>query len=99
MVDVQRARDAMMADRLATLAGDGQGVLITGNGHADNAQGVPVVLERLRPEATVLSIGLIEVEPDWSEPPTDLPYDYVWLTPRAKPADFDYCDQLAPSRG
>ena len=99
MVDVQRARDAMMADRLARLTGTGQGILITGNGHADVEQGVPAVLERLRPAAAVLSVGLIEVRPEWTEPPPSLPYDYVWLTPRAEPADFDYCDQLNSSRG
>ncbi len=99
MVAVQRARDAMMADRLATLAGREQGVLVTGNGHADVGLGVPPVLARLRPNATVVSLGLVEVEPDWTEVPADLPFDYVWLTARAKPVEFDYCADLNPWRG
>lgn len=96
MVDVQRARDARMAERLALLAGNGQGVLVTGNAHAATDVGVPVTLRRLRPAADVVSIGLVEVEPDWTEVPTgEWPHDYVWLTPRAHDVDHDYCDGLA----
>lgn len=92
MVDVQRARDARMAERLATLAGRGQGALVTGNAHAAKDVGVPVVLARLQPTATVASLGLIEIEPDWTAPPANAwPYDYVWFTPRALPVDHDYC--------
>ena len=95
MVDIQRARDARMAERLATLTGSGQGVLITGNAHADTNQGVPVVLALLQPEAHILSLGLVEVRAEWAEPAAeDWPYDYVWFTPRAKPADHDYCRNL-----
>jgi uncharacterized iron-regulated protein len=92
MVDVQRARDARMAERLATLAGSGQGVLITGNAHADKVRGVPVPLQRLRAGAEVVSVGLIEVRAAWTTlPDEDWPYDYVWFTPRAKAEDHDYC--------
>lgn len=99
MVDVQRARDAMLADRLEALTDDGQGVLITGNGHAETDIAVPPVLARLRPEAQVVSIGLIEVHPDWAAPPTvPMAFDYVWFTPRAKPVDHDYCAAFGSSR-
>ncbi|MEO1092738.1 MAG: ChaN family lipoprotein [Pseudomonadota bacterium] len=93
MVAVQRARDARLAERLATLAGDGRGVLVTGNAHADKNQGAPAVLRRLLPDANVVSLGLIEVEPDWQSPPHEVgfAFDYVWFTPRAKPTDHDYC--------
>ncbi len=98
MVDVQRARDARMGERLATLTGDGQGVLITGNAHADVERGVPRVLATLRPDATVVSLGLIEVHGDLEEATDgDWPYDFVWFTPRANPVDHDYCAGL-PSR-
>ena len=82
MMRVQRARDAMMADRLATASGKGGGVLIAGNGHVRNDRGVPWYLARLRPEARSVSIGLLEVRDDVLELPPDLPYDYVWFTPR-----------------
>ena len=100
MVQVQRARDAVLAARLAKLTDAGRGVLITGNGHADTDQGAPVVLERLEPAATTISVGLIEVRPDWTDvPQTDVAHDYVWFTPRAKPADYDYCERFSESRG
>jgi uncharacterized iron-regulated protein len=100
MLQVQRARDAMLADRLARLTDDGQGVLITGNGHATTDQGAPVVLARLAPEAMTISVGLEEVRPEWDGVPAeDFPYDYVWFTPRAKPVDFDYCDRFDADRG
>ncbi|NBC95510.1 MAG: hypothetical protein GVY27_04040 [Deinococcus-Thermus bacterium] len=100
MVEVQRARDAMLAERLAKLTDTGRGVLITGNGHADTEQGAPVVLDRLHPEATTISVGLKEVRPDWDGvPDEDFAHDYVWFTPRAKPVDYDYCDRFNPDRG
>jgi uncharacterized iron-regulated protein len=80
MMRVQRARDAMMADRLAATAGRAGGVLIAGNGHIRNDRGVPWYLARLRPEARSVSIGLLEVQDDVLEPAPDLPYDYVWFT-------------------
>ena len=61
MFRVQRARDAMMADRLATVAGRAGGVLIAGNGHVRNDWGVPWYLARIRPTARTLSVGMIEV--------------------------------------
>lgn len=100
MVQVQRARDAMLADRLATLTDDGQGVLITGNGHALTDQGAPVVLARLAPDAVTISVGLTEVRPEWDGvPDADFAHDYVWFTPRAKEVDFDYCERFNENRG
>jgi uncharacterized iron-regulated protein len=87
MYRVQRARDAMLADRLAATAGRAGGILIAGNGHVRNDRGVPWYLARLRPDARTLSIGLVEVEDDLRRPPADLPYDYVWFTPRVDDAD------------
>jgi uncharacterized iron-regulated protein len=82
MYQVQRARDAMLADRLAATSGRAGNILIAGNGHVRKDRGVPWYLARLRPEARTLSIGLIEVEDDLRRPPVGLPYDYVWFTPR-----------------
>lgn len=83
MYHVQRARDAMLADRLAAASGKAGGVLIAGNGHVRTDRGVPWYLERLKPGARTLSIGLVEVQDGVRRPPPDLPYDYVWFTPRA----------------
>jgi uncharacterized iron-regulated protein len=81
MYQVQRARDAMMADRLAAVSGRAGGILIAGNGHVRNDRGVPWYLARLEPGARTLSIGLQEVRDDLRRLPHDLPYDYVWFTP------------------
>ena len=82
MYQVQRARDAMMADRLAAASGKAGGILIAGNGHVRNDRGVPWYLARLEPGARTLSIALMEVRDDLRRLPPDLPYDYVWFTPR-----------------
>ena len=68
MYQVQRARDAMMADRLAAASGKAGGILIAGNGHVRNDRGVPWYLARLEPEARTLSIGLVEVRDDATAP-------------------------------
>jgi uncharacterized iron-regulated protein len=83
MFRVQRARDAMMADRLATVGRRAGGVLIAGNGHVRNDRGVPWYLGRIRPDARILSVGLLEVLDGVDSVPVDLPFDYVWFTPRA----------------
>jgi uncharacterized iron-regulated protein len=84
---VQRARDATMADRLAAASGKAGGILIAGNGHVRKDRGVPWYLARLEPEARVVSIALLEVQDDVHRPPADLPYDYVWFTPRVDDSD------------
>ena len=83
MYHVQRARDAMLADRLAAASGRAGGILIAANGRVRKDRGVPWYLTRLRPAARTLSIGLVEVQDELRRPPPDLPYDYVWFTPRA----------------
>lgn len=92
MLAVQRSRDALMADRLVTIKGRGKAVLIAGAEHVRNDWGVPLYLASIAPDATVVSIGLIEVDANLGEPPFDLPFDYVWFTPRRKPLGFDPCE-------
>jgi uncharacterized iron-regulated protein len=84
MYHLQRARDAMLADRLAAASGRAGGILIAGNGHVRNDRGVPWYLARLKPAARTLSVGLLEVQDDLRRPPPDLPYNYVWFTPRVR---------------
>lgn len=96
MVQVQRARDAEMADRLlASDKGDGA-ILITGAGHARMDRGVPAHLARRAPGSTVSSVGFMEVSADKREPQDyvdpasgskQLPFDYVWFTPAAERED------------
>jgi uncharacterized iron-regulated protein len=89
MYRVQRGRDAMMADRLATASGKAGGILIAGTEHVRKDRGVPWYLARLEPRARVVSIGLLEVQDEVRRPPEGLPYDYVWFTPRVD--DHDPC--------
>jgi uncharacterized iron-regulated protein len=84
MYQVQRARDAMLADRLAAVSGKAGGILIAGNDRVRNDRGVPWYLARLKPAAPTLSIALVEVEHGQRRPPADLPYDYVWFTARVE---------------
>jgi uncharacterized iron-regulated protein len=92
LVDVQRARDAHMAWRLAT-AGAAAGVLIAGAGHVRRDWGVPTFLARFLPGARVASVAFVEVRPGLHEPepyaagPEGPAFDYVWFTPRVDAED------------
>lgn len=66
MADVQIARDAHMAWRLASTSK--RAVVITGNGHARRDWGIPLFLQKLKPEATVISIAMTEVAADRLRP-------------------------------
>jgi uncharacterized iron-regulated protein len=92
MLDVQRGRDALMADRLFTIKGRGQSVLIAGAEHVRRDWGVPYYLDRLGPDADVVTVALREVDERLTELPVEVPYDYVWFTPRRQPMGFDPCD-------
>lgn len=88
MVAAQRARDASMADALVNHIRAASTVAILGRGHARRDLGVPFYLGLRVPDATVISIGLIEVEPgqnraaDYSSAADNGPlFDYLWFTP------------------
>lgn len=107
MVRVQQARDASMARSLlvenaagAVPANASQRVLITGNYHARRDLGVP---NYLLGQGDVLSLGILEVDPESVDPlgyvqafSATLPYDYVWFTPAV--AAEDYCAALRGGR-
>ena len=89
LVLAQRARDVQLARRMEeTDDGDGA-VLIAGAGHVRNDRGVPAVLAKDRPQQSIVSVGLLEVQPGELTPAsyaarfgTDaLPFDYVLFTP------------------
>ena len=93
MINVQRARDAFMADAVISRLGGGA-VVITGAEHARNDIGVPLYLDIRVPGQRLLSIGFVEVEPgqvavsDYVRPPASaMPFDYVWFTSAAQRDD------------
>jgi uncharacterized iron-regulated protein len=95
MVDVQRARDAQMAESLIAAADADGAVLVAGAGHVRNDYGIPVHLRAKAPKKQVISIAFVEVDKQQTAPqsyalpyPNDrLPFDYVWFTPRVDAED------------
>lgn len=96
LLTLQRSRAALMADRLKAFKGHdkkpAKSVLIAGTGHVRRDWGVPHYLRHAAPGAVVLSIAFLEVDKRMTELPLDLPYDFVWFTPRRQPVGFDPCD-------
>ena len=98
MVLVQRARDgAMASSMLAAVAKGADGaVLISGAGHARSDVAVPRILRTENPDAVILSVGMLEVDPDETDPAQygrlDL-HDFVLFTPRSELKD--HCAELA----
>jgi uncharacterized iron-regulated protein len=97
MALAQRARDAMMADKMIG-ADAGQGaVLVAGAGHVQRDRGVPAYLAARRQDASILAVAFAEVDKSAPDPRAyaarygakALPFDYVWFTPRAN--DDDPC--------
>ncbi|HEY1233856.1 MAG TPA: ChaN family lipoprotein [Candidatus Binatia bacterium] len=100
MVDVQRARDAQMAESLIAAGEPDGAVLVAGAGHVRNDYGIPVYLTRNAPKKRVISIAFIEVDKQKTEPQSyalsypdgRFPFDYVWFTPRVD--DEDPCEKF-----
>jgi len=103
MMQVQRLRDAVMADSLIAAMPEAEGpvVLIAGRGHVRADRGVPWYLRRRLPEAEILTVGLFEVADDlrdWRAYLPDVPeaapaaFDYLWFTPRVD--DRDHCAEM-----
>jgi uncharacterized iron-regulated protein len=100
MVDVQRARDAQMAESLLAAVDPDGAILIAGAGHVRNDYGIPVYLKAKAPAKRVISIAFVEVDKDKTEPQSyalayldgRFPFDYVWFTPRVD--DVDPCEKF-----
>lgn len=89
MARVQRARDAVIADRLLAWP---RAVAILGRGHARADIGVPLYLAHRAPARKVLSLGFVEVRRDALEPGDYEEarfgrHDLAWFTPRAARPD------------
>lgn len=104
MATAMTARDAQMADVLrrgAELAGHDGAILIAGIGHTRNDRAVPFHLRRAEGTASIVSLGLVEVEGGAREPAAyaahfgtaSLPFDFVWFTPVAD--RDDPCEKFA----
>lgn len=100
MIEVQRIRDAMMAQGLEEAAREGDGaILIAGGGHVREDRGVPYYLVP-HVEGEILTIRWTEVDDEATDPAEyaerfgakAIPYDYLWFTPRAN--DIDHCAEL-----
>jgi uncharacterized iron-regulated protein len=101
MANVQRLRDAVMADTLIAgaennRAGDDGAVLITGGGHARADRAVPWYLRQRLADPDVLVVRFLEVRPEVTDPAAYLPeqpdgapraYDVVWFTPANERGD------------
>jgi uncharacterized iron-regulated protein len=91
MALVQRLRDAVMAERLHSLAGADGAVLIAGRGHIRSDYGVPHYLAPRLEGQSLLSIAFMGAGGRTSPDERDgaaLPFDFVWYTPgRAPVAD------------
>jgi uncharacterized iron-regulated protein len=100
MVDVQRARDAQMAQSLIAAGNPDGAILVAGAGHVRNDYGIPIHLTAKAPSKQVISIAFLEVVNEKSKPydyalayPNGrLPFDYVWFTPRVD--DENPCEKF-----
>jgi uncharacterized iron-regulated protein len=115
LVQVQRGRDAALAQALLAAAGAPEdvaeeetapaegvkAVLVAGAEHARLDRGAPRALARLAPGASVVSVALLEVDPEEEDVWDDLEarygaeeevFDFVWYTPKA--SDEDYCERM-----
>jgi uncharacterized iron-regulated protein len=92
MIDIQRARDATLAEALVRVGVPA--VLIAGAGHARKDGAVPFYLAQRLPERHVLSIAFVEVNDHIAEslPDFERSYDFLWFTPRVD--DLDPCERF-----
>lgn len=84
MVQVQMSKDAFMAMQLVAERKEGKAVLIAGNGHTRKDFGVPQYLAKLEPRAKIVSVAVLEVQPDLRDPDKYLNADiadFVFFTP------------------
>jgi uncharacterized iron-regulated protein len=99
MVEIQRLRDARMADALIQgAAAQGQAILIAGGGHARRV-GVPRLLQRVEPDAAIVAVGFVAVTPERTQP-ADYEhgeFDLLVFTPDV--AREDPCESMRASMG
>jgi uncharacterized iron-regulated protein len=96
MLQGQRIRDAVLTESLLSI-NEPVKVLIAGLGHVRNDRGLPLYLEKnLETPADILAIGMIEVDPEKTDPATYaeawnsdiLPFDIAIFTPKVDHGDL-----------
>jgi len=101
MIDIQRARDAALADAMLGAATRHGAVLIAGGGHASRDGAVPLYLERRAPQRVVFALAFVEAPRDAEGAGEDLAqraaalgegFDVIWVTPRVD--DEDPCSRF-----
>ena len=102
MAEVQRLRDAQLAEALVRVgeAGHSPSILIAGTGHTGATRAVPWYLQAREVTGRVASVALIEVVPGAEEAGDYLDrgdHDFLWFTPRAEREDP--CEGLAERLG
>lgn len=91
LVDVQRAKDAVMADRILAHAAKGVAAIL-GRGHVRKDLDVTLYLAARDPRLHVVALALVEEDPqakaaeDYAEAAPGR-FDLVWFTPRAARED------------
>jgi len=101
MARMQRARDAVLADRILAHV---PAVAIVGRGHARADIGLPLYLRHRAPGNPVLSVAFVEVrggrdDPAGYEEAAPGRHDIVWFTPRAERPDPCAGFERAPKAG
>lgn len=100
MSDVQRFRDAVMAEQMVKAGEKAGAILIAGAGHVRSDRAVPLYIKRKLPDASVASLIFVEVSSDMTfaedaaprSPDGNVAVDYIWFTP--KPQRSDQCAEL-----
>ncbi len=92
----QQVRDLSMTQAIQKSASK-QVIVIAGSGHTRIDYGIPFYLAQENPTLSIASIAFVEVSDDelkpsdyisaWSQTAKQLPFDYVWFTPRAERED------------
>ncbi len=102
MAEVQRMRDAKLADAMVAAQAEGHSpvILVAGTGHTGHRRAVPWYLAARQAEGEVLSIAMLEVM-EGADDPSDYErrgdHDFLWFTPRAE--RDDPCEGLAERLG
>jgi uncharacterized iron-regulated protein len=109
MLRVQRARDASLAKAMMSANANEGAVLIAGADHVRNDWAVPRLIRQKMPNAAVISVAFIEVDPERTTPSAymkeapglEKPFDFIYLTPRAELTDdcADFEKQLKAKKG
>lgn len=97
LVQVQRAKDAFMANEAVRRGKKDGAVLIAGAGHGRKEWAIPHFINQLDSVGAVVSVAFFEVKNDFrtAELYVDSadPYDYIWFTPRLD--DEDPCKKFS----